>query len=169
MDNQGIKEVINYIEQNCPTTLTSKQYSQLYEMRHVGKYDIVQLRTLYRIAIANSVYPECPCCKKPIVRQGDLSIDHIIPKAHGGSDDIENLQPMHRDCNCDKGCKMPEITTCPVVPIKKHRKNHNEKKHKKREIVKSRTPEELYKKCQKIDQARAATRVSVIAAHGYSK
>ena len=168
MDPQGIKQVIKYIEYNCSTTITPKQMDQLREMRRMGEYNIYKLRTLYRIAIDNSVYPECPRCKKPIVRQGDLSIDHIVPKACGGTDDIENLQPMHRDCNCAKGSKMPEITTCPIIPIKKHRKNHNETKHKKREIVKSRTPEELYKKCQKIDQARA-NRLRVGAVHGYSK
>ena len=167
MDPQDIKKLIKYIERNCTTTITPKQLDQLHEMRRMGEYNIYKLRTLYRIAIDNFVYPECPCCKEPIIRQTDLSIDHIIPKAHGGADTIDNLQPMHRRCNCSKGATMPEITTCATVPVKKHRKNHNAPKHKEREIVKSRTPEELYKKCQKIDQARANR--CRAAAHGFSK
>ena len=32
-----------------------------------------------------------------------LTIDHVIPVARGGSDDIENLRPAHRACNIRKG------------------------------------------------------------------
>ena len=63
---------------------------------------------------------------------------------------------MHKSCNSDKGCILPEVTECAEVPIKKRAKRRNESKHKEREIVKSRTPEELYKKCKKIDRARTS-------------
>lgn len=33
------------------------------------------------------------------------NIDHIIPLAHGGSDDLANLMPTHRRCNLAKGAK----------------------------------------------------------------
>ena len=32
-----------------------------------------------------------------------LTVDHILPKAHGGSDDIDNLQTLCRYCNEQKG------------------------------------------------------------------
>ena len=154
MDPYGIRQIVKYIQTNCKRTLTPRQVEQLREMVRLREYNIYKLRILYRIAIDNFVYPECPHCREAIKTQEDLTIDHIVPRAKGGTDAIENLQPMHKKCNSNKGCELPENTTCPEISIKKHHKPHNTPKHKEREIIKSRTPEELYQKCKKIDQAR---------------
>lgn len=59
----------------------------------------------------------CPICNvsmtktvKPGDIQGDnmMTIDHIIPKSAGGTDDIENLRLLCRACNAKKGSKIPE-------------------------------------------------------------
>lgn len=49
----------------------------------------------------------CVKCKKqePEIK---LTRDHIIPLARGGSNYIENIQPLCGKCNCEKGAKMPE-------------------------------------------------------------
>lgn len=36
----------------------------------------------------------------------DLTIDHVIPVVHGGTDDLSNLQTLCRKCNGKKGAKL---------------------------------------------------------------
>jgi 5-methylcytosine-specific restriction endonuclease McrA len=43
----------------------------------------------------------CLCCGK----QGDLTVDHVIPLSKGGSNSIENIQPLCHSCNSSKRIK----------------------------------------------------------------
>jgi hypothetical protein len=41
----------------------------------------------------------CHLCRKP----GATTADHLIPRSHGGTDDLENLRPAHGLCNSRRG------------------------------------------------------------------
>lgn len=50
----------------------------------------------------------CHLCAQPIDLSlafpdgASLSIDHIVPRSRGGSDDIANLRPAHLSCNSSR-------------------------------------------------------------------
>lgn len=45
----------------------------------------------------------CQACGKLVsLEAGDCHVDHIIPKSQGGSEDLSNLQLLHRSCHSKK-------------------------------------------------------------------
>lgn len=49
---------------------------------------------------------ECGICGGPLpddIQAGQIEVDHIVPRAAGGGDEIENLQAAHGYCNRVKG------------------------------------------------------------------
>jgi 5-methylcytosine-specific restriction endonuclease McrA len=57
-------------------------------------------------ALANAVIAAattCAICGEPPRADDPFVVDHITPRAHGGTDDPTNLQATHRSCNARKG------------------------------------------------------------------
>jgi len=51
-----------------------------------------------RMEVYNKYDGHCAYCGKDISIK-DMQVDHIVPKCHGGTDGIENLNPSCRRCN----------------------------------------------------------------------
>lgn len=50
----------------------------------------------------------CPGWQRPAHPSDDLTVDHVIPKALGGTDARENLQVLCRPCNSAKASALAE-------------------------------------------------------------
>lgn len=60
----------------------------------------------------------CHICEKPIGKRAAVSVDHVVPKSEGGTNDIENLRPAHRGCNSKRGNKpWPNPIPFPVEKV----------------------------------------------------
>ena len=55
-----------------------------------------------RQIVYNKCNGHCAYCGC-IVTSSDMTVDHVIPQACGGTDNIANLLPSCRSCNNDKG------------------------------------------------------------------
>ena len=53
------------------------------------------------------------CCKR--FQVADLTLDHIIPRSAGGSDDPENLAAACIPCNQRKGARSPDQARMPLL------------------------------------------------------
>lgn len=101
------------------------QKVQVFHYRVIGEAplaDLVNFQNHSRLRVFYHKGTTCVCCGKTGTRliQGEnrgggkhwdvytddlypLTVDHIIPKSLGGSNDLENLQPMCSGCNSAKG------------------------------------------------------------------
>ena len=83
---------------------------QILEMlnKNVGALGKRHIKKLYKIAIDYDLNPKCYACNQPILNMRDFSWDHLHPRCGGGQDNMDNLYPMHKMCNEQKGAQIFE-------------------------------------------------------------
>mgnify|MGYP002621032842 FL=1 len=66
-------------------------------------YNQGEYRRNRQILLKNAIY--CAECRGLGVPGDPLTVDHIVPLSKGGTNDLANLQVLHRSCNSSKGAK----------------------------------------------------------------
>lgn len=71
----------------------------------MAEIKISRAETLRAIIKRDGPICRVPGCSKPSVFTEDdpMTIEHVLPKARGGTDDLENLEVAHLSCNGKKG------------------------------------------------------------------
>lgn len=60
--------------------------------------------------------PDCFLCGEPFTKNQKITIDHWIPRAAGGTEQLENLRIAHKICNIRKSDLVPQDNS--TVPMK---------------------------------------------------
>lgn len=91
-----------------PSTLFRRHYRERTGVRYrMAPKDWIEPDV--RLSIYDRDYWICHLCSEPVVRNAHFnddyapSLDHIIPRSKGGTDEPENLATAHRICNSVRG------------------------------------------------------------------
>ena len=76
----------------------------------VNKIVGTDYRDIYFTEYPNGPYVCKGCGKIFRTRTNECTVDHIIPRKYGGTNNIANLQILCRDCNQNKGHQIDRLT-----------------------------------------------------------
>jgi diadenosine tetraphosphate (Ap4A) HIT family hydrolase len=79
----------------------ARRGSAAYDHRRLG---LGQVSGSARYEVLKHAGGRCELCGIPM-KERAIEIDHVIPRKHGGTDDLENLQALCWKCNQNKGAR----------------------------------------------------------------
>lgn len=94
---------INYIKKQYKKNIRNlkQENKKLNKQKQLQQRNNKNVPKLVKEAVFKRDNYTCLCCGI----QTDLSIDHIVPRSSGGSNDMSNLQTLCRSCNSAKSDK----------------------------------------------------------------
>jgi len=98
--------VIEYYQEGVSTVSESYQIPKVVVLKKYIKLPDRMYKPNRRNIFLRDNY-SCAYCERQL-EQGELSIDHILPKSRGGKETWENLVTSCKTCNCLKGDRTPE-------------------------------------------------------------
>ncbi len=89
----------------CDKCKTIEDTKRLASLPHDNSYRHGSYQTNRRTLITITWNRQLPCwlCLQPFAQRSDITADHFVPKANGGTDDLSNLRPAHSQCNTKRG------------------------------------------------------------------
>lgn len=97
---KSICDKCKIIEDNKRLSVLQRQPRKSGWNRYNKEYS-ANRETLIELTWTNQL--PCWWCNLPFAQRSDITADHYIPKARGGTDDISNLRPAHSQCNTKRG------------------------------------------------------------------
>lgn len=93
-------------------TIESREEEEAKEQADsvADKYPRIKFSSDTRGRIYSKYNGICQICGRP-VNKAEMTIDHIVPLAKGGTNEENNLQPAHEYCNQIKSCNTPQELT----------------------------------------------------------
>lgn len=127
-DKQHLRESYRkWVENNRDRRLLTTNRRRVRKMNNGGSHTLEEWQNLKA-----QYHFTCACCRKsePEIR---LTRDHIVPLSKGGTDDIENIQPLCKPCNSRKYNKIISkynyMTSEPKAKLKNSKPKPGQKLH----------------------------------------
>ena len=91
--------IVRHIKVKGDASPDDPSLKEYWEKRHqkLGKTRFDKGTKLY--TIAENQNWKCPECGEPLLNGEEIETHHIVPVAEGGTDDVENLQHLHKPCH----------------------------------------------------------------------
>ena len=91
--------IVRHIKVKGDASPDDPSLKEYWEKRHqkLGKTRFDKGTKLY--TIAENQNWKCPECGEPLLNGEEIETHHILPVAEGGTDDVENLQHLHKPCH----------------------------------------------------------------------